>query len=46
MYGRMRGLGVVLAVLGLAFIAGGAFTFLKTYEGYTSLNALSAAQSV
>jgi hypothetical protein len=46
MYGRMRGLGFVLAVLGLAFIAGGAFTFLKTYEGYTSLNALSAAQSV
>ena len=46
MYGRMRGLGFVLAVLGLAFIAGGAFTFLKTYEGYTSLNALSAAQNV
>jgi hypothetical protein len=46
MYGRMRGLGFVLALLGLAFIAGGAFTFLKSYEGYNSLNALSEAQAV
>ena len=46
MYGRMRGLGIVLALLGIAFLAGGAFTFAKTYEGYTSLNALSAAQNV
>lgn len=46
MYGRMRGLGVVLALLGIAFLAGGAFTFVKTYEGYNSLQALSAAQSV
>jgi hypothetical protein len=46
MYGRMRGLGIVLAVMGLLFIAGGAFAFAKTYEGYNSLQALSAAQSV
>jgi hypothetical protein len=46
MYERMRGLGIVLAVLGIAFLAGGAFTFAKTYEGYNSLQALSAAQGV
>jgi hypothetical protein len=46
MYGRMRRLGIVLAVLGLAFIVGGAFVFAKTYEGYNSLQALSAAQNV
>ena len=46
MYGRMRGLGALLAVMGIAFIAAGSFAFLKTYEGYTSLNALSAAQDV
>ena len=46
MYGRMRRLGIVLAVLGLAFIVGGAFVFARTYEGYNSLQALSAAQNV
>ena len=46
MYGRMRILGVVLAVMGLGFLAGGAYSFLKTQEGVTSLNALSAAQNV
>ncbi|HTK45464.1 MAG TPA: hypothetical protein VL749_08960 [Patescibacteria group bacterium] len=46
MYGRMRGLGIVLALMGIVFMAGGAFVFAKTYEGYQSLNALSAAQNV
>src|SRR4029079_5644603 len=46
MYGRMRGLGIVLALMGIVFMAGGALVFAKTYEGYTSLNALSAAQNV
>lgn len=46
MYGRMRILGVVLAVMGLGFIAGGAFAFVKTQEGVSSLAALSAAQNV
>jgi hypothetical protein len=46
MYGRMRILGVVLAVMGLGFLAGGAYTFIKTQEGVASLGALSAAQNV
>jgi hypothetical protein len=46
MYGRMRILGVVLAVMGIGFLAGGAFAFIKTQEGVTSLQALSAAQNV
>jgi hypothetical protein len=46
MYGRMRILGVVLAVVGLGFLAGGAFTAFKTYEGSQSLAALSQAQQV
>ena len=46
MNGRLRILGVVLAVMGIGFIAGGAFAFVKTQEGFTSLNALSAAQNV
>ena len=46
MYGRMRILGVVLAVVGVGFLAGGAFSFIKTQQGYESLAALSAAQDV
>jgi hypothetical protein len=46
MNGRLRILGVVLAVMGIGFIAGGAFAFVKTQEGFASLNALSAAQDV
>jgi hypothetical protein len=46
MYGRMRILGVVLAVMGLGFLAGGAYAFIKTQEGVASLGALSAAQNV
>jgi hypothetical protein len=46
MYGRMRILGVVLAVVGVGFLAGGAFAYMKTQEGVTSLGALSAAQNV
>ena len=46
MYGRIKGLGLVLAVMGLVFVAGGAYTFIKTQEGYASLSALSAAQNV
>ena len=43
---RIRRLGVVLAVVGLVFAAGGAYAFFKTQEGYRSLNAFSAAQNV
>lgn len=46
MTGRLRNLGLVLAVLGLVFVAAGGFALLKTSEGYASLNALSAAQNV
>ena len=43
---RLKRLGIVLAVIGIAFVAAGGFAFLKTQEGYRSLNAFSAAQDV
>ena len=43
---RLRRLGIVLAVVGLVFAAGGAYAFIKVQEGYRSLNAFSAAQNV
>ena len=46
MNGRLRIVGIVLAVIGIGFLAGGAFAFTKTQEGYASLNAISAAQNV
>jgi hypothetical protein len=46
MAARLRGLGIVLALIGIAFAAVGAFAFIKTQEGYKSLNAFSAAQDV
>jgi hypothetical protein len=46
MIGRLRNLGLVLAVLGIVFVAAGGYAFIKTQEGATALNALSAAQNV
>jgi hypothetical protein len=46
MNGRLQKLGIVLSLMGIVFIAGGAFAFIKTQEGFNSLNALSAAQNV
>jgi hypothetical protein len=46
MTGRLRGLGIVLGLIGFAFIAAGGYSFLKTQEGATSLKAFSAAQNV
>jgi hypothetical protein len=46
MVGRLRGLGIVLGLIGIVFVAAGAFAFIKTQEGYKSLNAFSAAQDV
>lgn len=46
MTGRIRNLGIVLGVIGFAFIAAGGYAFLKTQEGAASLNAFSAAQGV
>jgi len=46
MINRLRGLGIVLVVIGVAFVAVGAFAFMKTQEGARSLEAFSAAQGV
>ena len=46
MNSRLKVLGVMLAVIGLAFIVGGGFALYKTNEGAHSLQAFSAAQNV
>ncbi len=46
MIGRLKVLGVVLAVFGLAFVAGGAYAFVRTQDGAKSLQAFSAVQGV
>ncbi len=43
---RLRGLGIVLGLIGLAFVVAGGFAFFKVQEGTASLNAFSAAQGV
>ncbi|CAN5557560.1 hypothetical protein BH23CHL6_BH23CHL6_07810 [soil metagenome] len=43
---RLKYVGIVLTVMGLIFGAGGAYAFMKTQEGYRSLNAFTAAQGV
>jgi hypothetical protein len=44
--GRLKVLGVFLAVIGFAFIAGGGFAFYKTNQGAQALHAFSAAENV
>lgn len=46
MIGRLRGLGIVLSIIGFAFVIVGAYAFFKVQEGSASLNAFSAAQGV
>jgi hypothetical protein len=46
MIGRLRGLGFVLALVGLAFVAAGGVAFLKAQDGAKSLQAYSAVQNV
>jgi hypothetical protein len=46
MNGRLKGLGVVLVIIGLAFVAAGGYAAIKTQEGAKSLQAFSAAQNV
>ena len=46
MNGRLKGLGIVLVLIGFAFIAGGGYAYLKTQEGAKSLQAYSAAENV
>jgi hypothetical protein len=43
---RLQTLGVVLAVIGLAFLTGAGVAYAKVQQGYDSLKALSAAQNV
>jgi hypothetical protein len=46
MNNRLRKLGLVLAAVGLVFVAAGGFALIKAQEGYRSLQAFSAAQDV
>jgi hypothetical protein len=46
MNSRFKVLGVLMAVIGLAFIAGGGFAYYKTNQGTQALQAFSAAQNV
>lgn len=46
MNGRLRTLGAILAVMGILFVAAGAYSFYRVQEGVASLNAFSAAQGV
>jgi len=46
MNGRLKILGVMLAVFGLAFLAGGGYAYYKTNQGTQALQAFSAAQNV
>ncbi len=46
MNGRLKVIGVMLAVIGLAFVAGGGYAFYKTDQGAHALKAFSAAQNV
>ena len=43
---RLKGLGIALAVVGLVFVAAGAFAYLRVQDGTKALNAFSAAQNV
>jgi hypothetical protein len=46
MTSRIRTLGVAIAIVGLLFVAAGAFAFIKAQEGNTSLQAFSEKQNV
>jgi hypothetical protein len=46
MISRLKKLGVVLAVFGLAFVVAGGYAFIQVQQGQKALNAFSAAQAV
>jgi hypothetical protein len=46
MYSRFKVLGLALVIAGLAFVAVGGYTYVKTQEGANALHAFSAAQNV
>ena len=43
---RLKGLGAIVAIMGLAFLAGGGFAFYKVNQGSHALQSFSAAQNV
>lgn len=43
---RLQTLGIILAVIGLGFLAGAGVAYAKVQQGYDSLHAFSAAQNV
>jgi len=43
---RLKGLGIALVVIGIVFVAAGAFAYLKVQDGQASLDKFSAAQNV
>jgi len=46
MYARFKVLGIALVVAGFVFVGVGGYTYMKTQEGASSLQAFSAAQDV
>jgi hypothetical protein len=46
MINRLKRLGLVLAVFGIAFVAAGGYAYIKVQDGQKSLTAFSAAQAV
>jgi hypothetical protein len=46
MNGRIKKLGIVLALFGFAFIAAGGYAFIRTQDGAKSLQTFSSAQNV
>ena len=46
MNGRLKGLGIVLVIIGIGFVAGGGYAYIKTQEGAKALQTFSAAQNV
>ena len=46
MNGRLKKLGIVLAVMGFAFVAGSGYALYRTNQGSQALQAFSAAQNV
>ena len=46
MINRLRGLGIVLGLIGLGFVVAGGVAYFKVQEGQASLNAFSAAQGI
>jgi hypothetical protein len=43
---RLKILGIVTVLIGVAFVVAGGYSYYKVQEGYQSLNAFSAAQNV